>query len=96
MIWAALILSAAAVALSAVAVGMAFAARNDASATRGELSRHRHSHALRRAEDAPARRHGERPGPPPPADPDAALPTTEMGVLPPPGARRRVRDDPQA
>jgi hypothetical protein len=88
-------LAAIAVALSLAALVFAVLARNEATATRGELSRHRHSHTLQRPEE-PAARHSERPGPPPPADPDAAPPTAEMGAVLQPPRTRRVRDNPQA
>jgi hypothetical protein len=87
------ILAVVALLLSGGALAFAVAARRDAAATRGELQRHRHSHTLQRPEE-PARRHSERPGPPPVADPDAAPPTAEIGAMRPP--RRRVREDPQA
>jgi hypothetical protein len=74
---------------------LAWLAQREATATRGELKRHRYSHTVQR-EEQPARRHSDTPGPPPVADEFAALPTAEMRTLPPPGTRRRVRDDPQA
>lgn len=90
-----LVLTAVAVLLSALALGGAWAAWREAKATRGELTRHRWSHTQQREEDEPARRHGEKRGPPPPVDQHAAPATAQIPLLPP-GRRPRVREDPQA
>lgn len=95
MTLAAVLIAALSLGLSAAAFAFGLSARADARATRSELSRHRHSHTVQQP-DAPARRHGERPGPPPVADEHAAPPTAEIGGLLPPGSRPRVREDPQA
>lgn len=77
------------------AAAFSVAAWREATATRAELSRHRYSHT-QQVPEPPARRHSPDPGRPPPADPNAALPTAEISGLLPPGTGRRVREDPQA